>query len=97
MPAYTILSLISLVLVFGLDLVLETKLFKSKKFWLYQLICFVLQFFADGYLTWRPIYVVNPGKILQIYLFTTPLENFIFGFSMLYLLVIVFETLVKTK
>lgn len=91
---YTFLAILSVVLVFLVDLILSTKLYKNKRFWIFQLFCFVLQFFVDGYMTWRPIYIVNPAHITQIYLFTTPIENFIFGFSMLYLVVVVFEFLV---
>jgi lycopene cyclase domain-containing protein len=95
---YTILALLSILDVFLIDRLVKTRLFSRPKFWVFQGICFVLQFFLDGYLTWRPIYIVNPEKILGIYLFTTPLENFLFGFSMLSLAVIVYERLgVKNK
>ena len=98
MPEYTFLALISVVLVLILDVfIAETKLITKSKFWLFQAICFVLQFVVDGFLTWRPIYIVNPDKILKIYLFTTPLENFIFGFSMLTLTVVCFEWLTRSK
>jgi len=96
-PEYTFLAILSVILVIILDLILATKLFKTPRFWLFQLICFGLQFFTDGYLTWRPIYIVNPAKILNFYIFTIPLENFIFGFSMIYLVTILFEFFVREK
>jgi len=97
MPQYTIIAVLSVALVFVIDITLKTDLYKKSKFWLFQLMTFVIQFFADGYLTSRPIYIVNPAHILKIYLYTTPLENFIFGFSMLYLVVIIYEKLSISK
>jgi lycopene cyclase domain-containing protein len=98
MPEYTFLALVSVILVLILDFfIVQTKLITNPKFWLFQVMCFVLQFFTDGFLTWRPIYIVNPEKILKIYLFTTPLENFIFGFSMLTLTVLSYEWLTRVK
>lgn len=96
-PEYTFLAILSVILVVILDYILGTKLFKNPRFWLFQAICFGLQFFTDGYMTWRPIYIVNPAKIINFYIFTIPLENFIFGFSMIYLVTILFEFFVRGK
>lgn len=95
---YTILSIFSVLAVAVLDLkIAKTRLIQSKKFWLFILISFLLHTIVDNYLNGRwglGSFIVGPYNrefYLGIKIFFTPLENYLFGFSLLTLNVILFE------
>ena len=80
---YTILAGVSVLIAAGVDLFLGTKLFRNKKFWVFWAVMFVLIFIVNGYLTWRPIVTYGETYHLGIRLFTIPVEDFIYGFSLI--------------
>ena len=83
MKEYTILAVISVILAILLDIILKTKLFLNKKFWVFWCVMFILIFIVNGYLTWRPIVLYDEKFYLGIRLFTIPIEDFIYGFSLI--------------
>jgi lycopene cyclase domain-containing protein len=88
---YTVLALVSVILVTILDFVLGTRLILNKKFWVFWSVMFVLMFIINGYLTWRPIVLYGDRFYLHIRLFTIPIEDILFGFSLFTSNVIIWE------
>jgi lycopene cyclase domain-containing protein len=92
---YTILAVFSLFLAFLVDIFLKTKLFSSRKFWIFWGVMFVLIFIINGYLTWRPIVIYDDRFYLGIRLFTIPIEDFIYGFSLITMNIALWEFLTR--
>ncbi len=95
MPEYTLLTILSLIIVFILDWFLNTRLFFNKKFWLFQIIVVFFTTIVNGYLTGRPIVEYGEEFQLGIRIFTIPIEDYFFGFSLLTLFLIFIEWLEK--
>lgn len=92
MKEYTISVVIVTVLAVLTDLfILKTRLVLSKKFWIFWVVMTVLFFVINGYLTWRPIVIYGQQFFLNIRLFTIPLEDFLFGFSLITLNIAIWE------
>ncbi|MFO0703744.1 MAG: lycopene cyclase domain-containing protein [Patescibacteria group bacterium] len=91
MKEYFILSILYLFIIALLDISLKTKLYQKKLFWNFQLIVFLLTAFVDHFSAARPIVLYNENIILGPRVFQVPIENFLFGFNMLYLNLIIFE------
>ena len=91
MKEYTIAAVISVLFAVGLDLFLKTRLIINKKFWIFWSAMFTLIFIINGYLTWRPIVLYGEPFYLSIRLFTIPIEDFLFGFSLITLNIIIWE------
>lgn len=91
MMEYTYLVIAGILLVVMLDIILKTHLLLKKIFWIYWGVIVVLMFIVNGYLTWRPIVIYNESKMLGIRLFTIPVEDFFFGFSLIGLNLIIWE------
>ena len=88
---YTILVISGSFIVIALDFILSTGILRQKLFWVFWIVVSVLMFIINGYLTWRPIVIYNETKMLGIRLFTIPLEDFFFGFSLIGLNLIIWE------
>lgn len=95
MITYTSLSILAVILVIIFDFLLGTKLYKRKAFWNFWAILVVLLFIVNGYLTWRPIVMYNSNFISNFRLFTIPIEDFLYGFSLVTLNLIIWEKLTK--
>lgn len=91
MMEYTYLVIAGILLVIILDIILKTHLLIKKIFWIYWGVIVVLMIIVNGYLTWRPIVIYNESKMLGIRLFTIPVEDFFFGFSLIGLNLIIWE------
>jgi len=74
-----------------LDLILKTNLLKQKKFWVFWGIVVLFMLIVNGYLTWRPIVMYNEEKMLGFRVFTIPIEDFFFGFSLINMNLIIWE------
>jgi len=96
MITYTSLSILAVILVIILDFTLGTKLCKRKAFWNFWAILVVLLFIVNGYLTWRPIVMYKSNFITNFRLFTIPIEDFLYGFSLVTLNLIIWEKLTKS-
>jgi len=97
MKEYTLLSIFSLFLIFLIEVRLKSGIFKLKIFWLFLLIIAVFKLLVNGYLTGRNIVIYNPNFFLGIRLGSIPIEDFIFGFSMVSLTIILWEHFNKEK
>jgi lycopene cyclase domain-containing protein len=91
MKEYTILAVISVLIAIGADHFLKTKLILNKKFWIFWGVMFILIFIINGYLTWRPVVIYGEQFYSGIRLFTIPIEDFLFGFSLISLNIIIWE------
>src|SRR5512138_2131298 len=91
MKEYTVAALASLFLVVLLDRILKTGLMRRGEFWVFMGVMFGFKIIFNGYLTWRPIVMYGERFFLNIRLGTIPLEDFLFGFSMISLTVILWE------
>ena len=91
MKEYTILAVISVAIAIAADIFLKTRLVINKKFWVFWAVMFVLIFIVNGYLTWRPIVIYGEQFYMGIRLFTIPLEDFLFGFSLVTLNIVIWE------
>lgn len=88
---YTYLTLIFVIIIFILDMLLGTKLFCKKSFWIFWGVMAIMIFIINGYLTWRPIVTYNNFFNLNLRIFTIPVEDFFFGFSLLTFNLIIWE------
>ncbi len=91
MKEYTILAAASVFVVILFDFILGTRLILNKKFWAFWGIMFVIIFIINGYLTWRPIVTYGESYYMNVRLFTIPIEDFLYGFSLLTGNIIIWE------
>lgn len=88
---YTGLVLVALGLVGALDMLLSTDILARKNTYIYLGIIFLLNLVFNGYLTGRPVVIYNESYQLGIRIWTIPVEDFIYGFSMLLMNTILYE------
>ncbi|OYO18312.1 lycopene cyclase [Enemella dayhoffiae] len=97
MGEYTVLTLLSVVVVVVLELAwLRTGIFRSLQFWLTLGIVFFFQCLVDGWLTKlsAPIVLYNREQFSGIrFPWDIPVEDFGFGFAMVTLTLLVWRTL----
>jgi lycopene cyclase domain-containing protein len=95
MPEYTVLTVVSVVLVVVLELaVFRTGIFRSAQYWIAIVIVFAFQVPVDGWLTKLsdPIVVYNPDQMLGLRVpWDIPVEDFGFGFSMVTLTIMLWR------
>jgi len=91
MKEYTIIAVIFAVLSLILDKILKTRLTSDKRFWIFWIIMLLVSFIVNGYLTWRPVVIYSDEYYLGIRLFTIPIEDFLFGFSLVTSNIILWE------
>lgn len=90
---YTIWASISVVLVTVADLTLGARLTRRGAFWLFLAVMFAFKLAVNGYLTWRPIVMYGEAQYLGLRIITIPVEDFLFGYSLILLTVTVWEKL----
>jgi lycopene cyclase domain-containing protein len=88
---YTLAALVSVIVVVLLDRTLKVCLTSRKEFWIFLAVMFGFKLIFNGYLTWRPIVLYGERFFLTIRIGTIPLEDFLFGFSMITLTVLLWE------
>jgi lycopene cyclase domain-containing protein len=77
------MALAGLAFALVLDLVvLRTRLLRRRVFWVAYLIIIVFQLISNGVLTYRHIVRYNPGSILGLRIAGAPVEDLVFGFSL---------------
>jgi lycopene cyclase domain-containing protein len=91
MKEYTILAVVSVVLVVILDRLLHTGVFRKPAFWIAMGVMFFFKVPSNGYLTGRPIVLYDPDQILGIRIWTIPLEDFFYGFGLITITIILWE------
>ena len=91
MKEYTLLASISVVIAIGVDLFLKTRLLKRKDYYVFLAIIFTFKFLVNGYLTGMQIVRYNPDYFLGLRLGSIPVEDFLFGFSMITMTIVFWE------
>ena len=90
---YSGLATVFLGLAILLDMFLKTDLFLQRRFYGYFLLVVFFTLVFNGYLTWRPVVVYNDTYMSGWRIYTIPVEDFGYGFSLIYLNTIVFQKL----
>jgi len=90
---YTLSALFSMAGVVILDQLLGTRLLTRARFWLFLVIMYAFMIPFNGYLTSRPIVLYGSGHYLGIRFLTIPVEDFVYGFSLMTFTLIVWEFL----
>ncbi len=81
--SYTVLALVGVAGALLLDLVvLGTRLVRRRSFWTAYGIVLVFQLLTNGWLTGRDIVTYDDGAILGARLAFAPVEDLLFGFSL---------------
>jgi lycopene cyclase domain-containing protein len=91
MKEYTLLSLVSVIITIFLDRKCKTRLLQQAGFYYFLGVIFLFKLFVNGFLTAGGIVRYNPQFFLGIRLGTIPLEDFLFGFSMVTCTIIFWE------
>jgi lycopene cyclase domain-containing protein len=97
MKEYTFLAVVSVFLVALTEAVLKTGLLRRRLFWFFILVVLFFKFLVNGYLTGTNIVIYNPKFFMNIRLGSIPLEDFLFGFSMVALTIIFWEYFRRQK
>jgi lycopene cyclase domain-containing protein len=92
MKEYTCAAFVSVIVVIVLDRVVRTRLMSRVEFWIFVAVMFGFKIVFNGYLTWRPIVLYGEDFFLNIRVGTIPFEDFLFGFSMITLTLILWES-----
>jgi len=93
MKEYLIIAVASVSIVYAVDVRFKTHVFKRTAFWKLQIIAALLLTFVDHFSAVLPIVIYDPDIILGFRIREIPIENYIFGFSMLALNIVLFEKL----
>ena len=81
--SYTVLAIVGVVVAVALDVaMLRTCLVRRRAFWTAYAIVLFFQLITNGWLTGRDIVVYSAGDILGARLAYAPVEDLLFGFSM---------------
>jgi lycopene cyclase domain-containing protein len=94
---YTGLSFCMLGIAVLADYLLKTSLILFKAFYQYLLIVTGLMFIFNGYLTARPVVVYEIPYQLNIRIWTIPIEDFIYAFSLILLNTVLYQKLRKVS
>ncbi len=97
MKEYSLLAVFSVLFAVSADALLKTKLLKQGFFWLFILAILLFKIIVNGYLTGTNIVMYNPKFFMNTRLGSIPLEDFLFGFSMVALTVIFWEYFKRRK
>jgi lycopene cyclase domain-containing protein len=90
MKEYTLLAFFSVIITILLDRISGIHVLRRRMFYLFFAIILCFKFFVNGYLT-RFIVMYNPQQFLGCRIGTIPLEDFLFGFSMVTMSIIFWE------
>lgn len=91
MKEYTICAIISVGIVLLLDRVLGTGVLRTRAYWMFFGVMMFFKVLFNGYLTWRPIVLYGEEYQLGFRLFTIPVEDFLYGFGLITISVIMWE------
>ncbi len=82
MKEYTLIAVISLAFPFILEAFFKTGIFKIPSLYITLSFIFICKILVNGFLTSFPVVLYNPASYLGIRFGTIPIEDFLFGFSM---------------
>jgi len=93
MKEYTILAVCSVFATIFLDKIIQIRILKKIEFYIFLLIILFFKILVNGYLTSQSIVMYNPSYFLGLRIGSIPLEDFLFGFSMVTMTIIFWELL----
>ena len=91
MKEYTVLSVISVLLTVLADKFSGIRILKRPEFYVFIIVILLFKLIVNGYLTGNDIVMYNHKFFLGIRFGSIPLEDFLFGFSMVTLTIILWE------
>lgn len=91
MKEYTLIAIFFVILTILIDKLTRVDLFRRKLFYLFIVIILGFKLLVNGYLTGTNIVMYNPRFFLGLRFGSIPLEDFLFGFSMVSLGIIFWE------
>ncbi|MCX5903982.1 MAG: lycopene cyclase domain-containing protein [Proteobacteria bacterium] len=90
MKEYTLLACLSVVVTILLDSISGVRVLRRRIYYIFFAVIICFKLFVNGYLTsWIVMY--NPRHFLGYRIGTIPLEDFLFGFSMVTMSIIFWE------
>lgn len=97
MREYTVLTILSVLVTLFLDKRSGISLLKKKEYYIFLFIIFCFKLIVNGYLTGKDIVLYEPRFFLGARLGSIPLEDFLFGFSMVTLTIVFWEYFKQKK
>ena len=97
MKEYTFIALGSIVFTLLLDRASQVNILKRREYYFFLLSILFFKLLVNGYLTARSVVIYNPAFFLGLRIGTIPLEDFLFGFSMVTQAIIFWEYFKKLK
>ena len=97
MKEYTVLGIISVLLAVYLDKASGINLLKKKRYYVFILIILFFKMLVNGYLTGKQIVMYRPQFFIGLRIGSIPLEDFLFGFSMVTMSIIFWEYFKKEQ
>ncbi len=97
MKEYTLLAVFSVFVSVFIDKKTGVNALKRKEFYVFLLIIIFFKFLVNGFLTGRNIVMYNPRFFIGLRIGSIPLEDFLFGFSMVSMSVIFWEYFKREK
>ena len=94
---YTAIVLIVFGFVFLLDILLKTHLFQKSRTYNFSSILLLMMLVFNGYLTARPVVLYQVQYQLDFRIITIPIEDFFYGFALIFLVLIIYEKLKGIK
>lgn len=94
---YTGIVLFSLGFVFLLDYILKTKIFMQRRTYIFSLLLILMMLIFNGYLTARPVVLYDSQYQLDFRIYTIPIEDFFYGFTLIFGILVLYERLKGKK
>lgn len=94
---YTISAVVAATGVVALDRMLGTGILRRREFWVFLGVMYAFKLLVNGYLTWRPIVLYSRDHFLGARLGTIPLEDFVYGFALIGMSVVLWEFFLSRK
>ena len=79
--------------VFFLDYLLKTHIFRQRRTHIFSLLLTLMMLIFNGYLTARPVVLYDAQYQVDFRIYTIPIEDFFYGFALIYGILIVYEKL----
>ncbi len=97
MREYTLIAMCFVALTVLVDKITKINILEKKEFYFFILVILGFKFLVNGYLTSTNIVVYNSKFFTGLRLGSIPLEDFLFGFSMVSLTIIFWELFKKSN
>ncbi len=91
MKEYTILAVFSVIATVVIDAASGVKILRRVEFYVFLCVIFLIKLLVNGYLTGSGIVLYHPRFFLGIRIGSIPVEDFLFGFSMVTMTIIFWE------